>query len=199
MSEEKQLSENENLAEGQEKTEGKKGKSRNKKWWYTAAAAVLIGSGIGAYFLLSGKGEVKATQAGIMDVNGQLEASGNREEELKRIMDESMVAVSINSAPYFENGHAAGNLQIENLAFNRRLIQVEIYLNNDLEKGVKDKPIYKMDKLMPPNAHIKEDKLSMALSKGKYPATAYFITYDVEDPSKYLGQASVGMEITVGN
>lgn len=184
--------------EVKESTGTVKGKYTAKKLMaLSAATLVLIGAGIGAYFLLQ-KGDEGESQAAIMDVNGQLGNNGSREDEMKKMMDDSMVAVSINSMPYFETGASEGTLKIENMDFNKRLMSVEIHLDSNLENGIKDQPIYRTEKLLPPNSHISEDKLNTVLTKGVYPATAYITTYDVNDPGKYLGQASVGIEITVG-
>lgn len=175
------------------------GKKRFSKKWIALMCVGVICCGLCAYIAFKPSPIFEVSQAAIMDANGQLAPLGNREEELKKIMDDSKVAVSMNSMPYFENGSAKGNLKIENMEFNKRLMKVEIYLDKDLEAGIKDKPIYATEKLLPHNSHINEDVLSTALSKGVYPATAYITTFDVNDPSIYLGQASVGIEIVIGN
>lgn len=138
---------------------------------------------------------------GLLDANGELETTDPElEARLKAQMDDSMLAVSINSTPYLANGKADCNLQIENMSINTKPIMVEVYLDSDVEKKGEDAvPVYKTKGLLPPGSHIKDDKLDVELPTGQHKATAYFIGYDPEDMSKETGRAAVAIVITVDN
>lgn len=67
----------------------------------------------------------------VLPQNGALVSDTVSQEELQQMMDDSMIAISINATPVFADANSQGNLQIENLAINKRLLRVEIYLNSD--------------------------------------------------------------------
>lgn len=114
------------------------------------------------------------------------------------MMDDSMIAISINATPVFKDANSQGNLQIENLAINKRLFRVEIYLNSDVEQGDFSSPIYQTDSYLAPDSHIQNDTLDTKLPAGSYPCTAFFRSYALDQPHEYMGSASAGITITVG-
>ena len=71
----------------------------------------------------------------VLPQNGALVSDTVSQEELQQMMDDSMIAISINATPVFADANSQGNLQIENLAINKRLLRVEIYLNSDVDAG----------------------------------------------------------------
>ncbi|MCI9124911.1 MAG: hypothetical protein HFH35_12755 [Eubacterium sp.] len=114
-----------------------------------------------------------------------------RRAELQEMLDESMIAFSINTSPVFLNGTSAGNLMIENPGNNAKLIKVRILADGS------DEEIYASN-FIKPGSYIENAKLSKVLKKGTYPATAYFSAYQ-EDTGAYIGQTGAQITITVQN
>lgn len=114
-----------------------------------------------------------------------------RRAELQEMLDESMIAFSINTSPVFLNGTSAGNLMIENPGNNAKLIKVRILADGS------DEEIYASN-FIKPGSYIENAKLSKILKKGTYPATAYFSAYQ-EDTGAYIGQTGAQITITVQN
>ena len=124
---------------------------------------------------------------------GQLENKSNEEieAELDRVIDESSMAISINSNPVFVHGLAKGTLQIENSPANHYAQNVVITRDDNGEV------IYESG-LLQPNYHIQTDELDVDRDKGEYPCTATFTAYktDTED-GKLLEVGSSGCKIKV--
>ena len=126
-------------------------------------------------------------------LDGQLQGKTQEEiqAELDRRVEENMLAISINTAPEYENGTAEGNIRIENSPANHYIIAVEIQLDED------GRTVYKSDGIKPGQV-IEKAKLDEALSKGEYPATAYFIAYDQKN-YKEVGRAGAELTLKVLN
>lgn len=133
----------------------------------------------------------------VLPQNGALVSDTVSQEELQQMMDDSMIAISINATPVFADANSQGNLQIENLAINKRLFRIEIYLNSDIEQGDFSSPIYQTDGYLAPDSHIQNDTLDTKLPAGAYPCTAFFRSYALDDPHEYMGSASAGITITI--
>ena len=112
-----------------------------------------------------------------------------RQDELQQLLDESMIAFSINTSPVFATGSSEGNLMLENPANNAKLLMVEIYRDDTEEL------IYQ-SKALPVGSYIENVRLDKVLEPGEYAATAYFKAYHEEDGS-YIGQAGAAILITV--
>lgn len=126
----------------------------------------------------------------VVGEQGQLDSDTEKiEAELKKRMDESMVAVSINSRPYFETPESEGSLQIENMSINNTPVKVEIYDNNTGDK------IYDTKGVLEPASYIKTAKLDVKLAEGTYDCTAYFIKIA---GGQEVGKAAVGLNLTIG-
>lgn len=124
---------------------------------------------------------------------GQLEGKSNAEieEELNRIIDESSMAISINSNPVFIHGLSQGTIQIENSPANHYAQNVIITRNDNGEK------IYESGLLMP-NYHIQTDVLAVDLDAGEYECTATFTSYKVDGDEKIeVGSAACEIKVTV--
>lgn len=111
------------------------------------------------------------------------------QELMEKKVDESMLAISINSSPEFEDGKSKGTLRIENSATNRYNMKVRIITDSD------EKEIYYSDAIKPGQV-IKEDVLDVTLAKGEYPCTATFEAYDTENNEK-VGEAAAKLTIYI--
>lgn len=112
-----------------------------------------------------------------------------RQAELQRQLDESMISFSINTSPIFATGGSEGNLMLENPENNAKLLVVEIYIDATEELVYQSKAI-------PAGSYIENVRLDKLLEPGEYPATAYFKAYRESDQT-YIGQAGASINITV--
>ncbi|MEG0721432.1 MAG: hypothetical protein RR446_06760 [Lachnospiraceae bacterium] len=111
------------------------------------------------------------------------------QQRLNTVVSEGMMNVSMNPHPVFLDGKSPGTLRIENIEQNHYSYQVSITLDDTGEE------IYESG-LLDPGYFIDEAKLSTALAKGEYPATARFLAYEGAD-EKPIGAAVVKISITV--
>ncbi|MEG0630534.1 MAG: hypothetical protein RSG57_04020 [Christensenellaceae bacterium] len=93
------------------------------------------------------------------------------QERLNQVVTDSMLNISINSVPYFQNGQSEGNLRLENVQGNKYSFVVEIVRDDTGER------IYKSG-LIDPGYFVENAKLDVELAKGKYPCVATFTAYD---------------------
>lgn len=112
-----------------------------------------------------------------------------RRAELQQILDDSMIAFSVNTSPVFASGRADGNLMLENPENNAKLLVAEIYTDESNEL------IYS-SKALPPGSYIENVRLDKVLDPGEYAATVYFKAYRESDQS-YIGQSGAAITITV--
>lgn len=112
-----------------------------------------------------------------------------RQAELQKLLDESMIAFSINTSPVFASGGSEGNLMLENPANNAKLLVVEIYSDDTGE-------LLYQSKALPVGSYIENAALDKVLDPGEYPATAYFKGYR-EDDHSYIGQVGAAINISV--
>lgn len=111
------------------------------------------------------------------------------EEMMNNKVEESMLAISINTSPEFKDGEAKGSLRIENTARNRYNITVEIARNDNQQVIYKSKGIK-------PGQMIEYDQLDVKLSKGEYPCTATFNAFDPET-NEVVGKAAAIVNILI--
>lgn len=108
----------------------------------------------------------------------------------------SMLTISMNKVPVFENGKAKGNLQILNDEKNVYNQFVEIYiLDEDGNEFLE--PVYTSG-LIGIGQVLQEDTLDENLPAGKYNAVAYFTAVHPET-NAIAGKAGAKIEITVLN
>lgn len=113
------------------------------------------------------------------------------QQRLNTVVSEGMMNVSMNPHPVFVDGKSAGSLRIENIEQNHYSYQVTITLDDT------GKEIYQSG-LLEPGYFIDEAKLTTALKKGEYPATARFLAYQSLDSNeKPIGAAVLKITITV--
>ena len=153
-------------------------------------AAILAGAAGGGVYYISTHRE-----GGFLfddaAVDGNLEGMSEREirELMQNKVDESMLAISINTSPEFPDGASRGTLRIENNASNRYNMTVAIVRDDTGEM------IYQSAGIRP-GQMIEEDKLDMDLEKGDYPCTATFTAYETENNTP-MGEAAAKLTIRV--
>ena len=112
-------------------------------------------------------------------------------EKLNEKVAEGMINISMNTAPYFENGASEGNVMIVNESINNYPQQVEFIRNDTGEQ------IYQ-SKAIPVGSKIERAKLDAALPAGTYECTAYFHNLDPES-GEIIGTAGAIINITIKN
>ena len=166
-------------------------RTTRKKWVLTACAAgVALLLAAGAYFFaMRGPDDsLELADNATMGVLPGIDLA-QRQAELQALLDESMIAFSINTSPVFASGSSEGNLMLENPENNAKLLVVEIYRDDTGEM------IYQ-SKALPVGSYIENVALDKVLDPGEYPATAYFKGYR-EDDHSYIGQAGAAINISV--
>ena len=114
-----------------------------------------------------------------------------RQRELDSVVEEGMIAMSINGTP---SGKAAGadrgiNWLIENPSNQGKLIRVEVTRDDTGRK------IYETGAI-PPGSYVEEAPPDVALEAGVYDCTAVFYAYRQEN-EEYIGQAAVKLKLTL--
>ena len=112
-------------------------------------------------------------------------------EKLNEKVAEGMINISMNTAPYFENGTAEGNVMIVNEAINNYPQQVEFIRNDTGEQ------IYQ-SKAIPVGSKIERAALDVELPAGTYECTAMFHNLDPET-GNVIGTAGAIITITIKN
>ena len=112
-------------------------------------------------------------------------------ERLNQKVAEGMINISMNTAPYFENGKAEGNVMIVNESINNYPQQVEFIRNDTGEQ------IYQ-SKAIPVGSKIERAALDVELPAGTYECTAMFHNLDPET-GDIIGTAGAIITITIKN
>ena len=112
-------------------------------------------------------------------------------EKLNEKVAEGMINISMNTAPYFENGTADGNLMIVNESINNYPQKVQIVRNDTGEQ------IYESGAIAV-GSKIERAKLDTALPAGTYECTAYFHNLNPET-GEIIGTAGAIINITIKN
>ena len=110
-------------------------------------------------------------------------------EKLNEKVAEGMINISMNTAPYFENGKAEGNVMIVNESINNYPQQVEFVRNDTGEQ------IYESGAIAV-GSKIERAKLDVVLPAGTYECTAYFHNLDPET-GDIIGTAGAIINITI--
>ena len=116
---------------------------------------------------------------------------GEIAEKLNEKVAEGMISISMNTAPYFEDGTSEGNVMIVNEAINNYPQKVKIVRNDTGEQ------IYQSNAI-PVGSKIERAKLDVALPAGTYECTAYFHNLD-PDTGEIIGTAGAIINITIKN
>ena len=112
-------------------------------------------------------------------------------ERLNQKVEEGMINISMNTAPYFENGTAEGNLMLVNESINNYPQKVQIVRNDTGEQ------IYESGAIAV-GSKIERAKLDVVLLAGTYECTAYFHNLDPET-GDIIGTAGAIINITIKN
>ena len=110
-------------------------------------------------------------------------------ERLNQKVEEGMINISMNTAPYFENGTAEGNLILVNESINNYPQKVQIVRNDTGEQ------IYESGAIAV-GSKIERAKLDVVLPAGTYECTAYFHNLDPET-GDIIGTAGAIITITI--
>ena len=111
--------------------------------------------------------------------------------KLNEKVAEGMINISMNTAPYFENGASEGNIMIVNESINNYPQQVEFIRNDTGEQ------IYQ-SKAIPVGSKIERAALDVELPAGTYECTAMFHNLDPET-GDIIGTAGAIITITIKN
>ena len=112
-------------------------------------------------------------------------------EKLNEKVAEGMINISMNTAPYFEDSTAEGNLMIVNESINNYPQKVQIVRNDTGEQ------IYESGAIAV-GSKIERAKLDVVLPVGTYECTAYFHNLDPET-GEIIGTAGAIINITIKN
>ena len=112
-------------------------------------------------------------------------------EKLNEKVAEGMINISMNTAPYFEDGTSEGNVMIVNESINNYPQKVQIVRNDTGEQ------IYQSNAI-PVGSKIERAKLDVALPAGTYECTAYFHNLD-PNTGDIIGTAGAIINITIKN
>ena len=110
-------------------------------------------------------------------------------EKLNEKVAEGMINISMNTAPYFEDGKAEGNVMIVNESINNYPQQVEFIRNDTGEQ------IYQ-SKAIPVGSKIERAALDVELPAGTYECTAMFHNLDPVS-GEIIGTAGAIITITI--
>ena len=136
-----------------------------------------------------------AAQSGIVYDDSAIEGGWetlSQEEIEQRLNDKvqaGMINISCNTAPYFEDGKAEGNVMIVNESINNYPQQVE-FIRNDTGEH-----IYQ-SKAIPVGSKIERAALDVELPAGTYECTAYFHNLNPET-GEIIGTAGAIITITI--
>ena len=112
-------------------------------------------------------------------------------EKLNEKVAEGMINISMNTAPYFENGTTDGNLMIVNESINNYPQKVQI-IRNDTQEVIYESGAIAV------GSKIERAKLDSALPAGTYECTAYFHNLDPVS-GEIIGTAGAIINITIKN
>ena len=112
-------------------------------------------------------------------------------EKLNEKVAEGMINISMNTAPYFEDGKAEGNVMIVNESINNYPQQVEFIRNDTGEQ------VYQSNAI-PVGSKIERAALDVELPAGTYECTAMFHNLDPVS-GEVIGTAGAIINITIKN
>ena len=177
-----------------------KSNSRTAVW---IGAGVLAAVAIGAIIFIivtlrspMTKEEARA-KAGIVYDSSAVEGGWDQmtpeeiEAALNNKVSEGMINISMNTAPYFENGTVEGNLMLVNESINNYPQKVQIVRNDTGEQ------IYESGAIAV-GSKIERARLDVDLPAGTYECTAYFHNLDPESGA-IIGTAGAIIKINIIN
>ena len=132
-----------------------------------------------------------AYEANVVAGDSPGKSKEERQRELDSIVEEGMLAMSINATP---SGKGTGkdrsvNWLIENPGNQGKLIRVEVYRDDTGEK------IYETGAIKP-GSYVESAPPDVNLPVGEYDCTARFYTYRLET-EEYIGQAAAKIKLVI--
>ena len=173
-------------------------KSRNGRRafpWPPVVCVLAVILTAGFFFMREGKGteprESLVYEANIVSGDIPGKTKEERQRELDAIVEEGMLAMSINATPTGRTTGADRNINwlIENPSNQGKLIRVEIWRDDTGEK------VYETGAI-PPGNYVESAPLAAELKPGQYSCTARFYAYQEED-EQYIGQAAAQIRLTL--
>ena len=161
------------------------------------AAALTLGIFTAVRMLRKPAQDADDSKAGIVYDSAAIEGGWDNlspeeiAEKLNEKVAEGMINISMNTAPYFENGTAEGNVMIVNESINNYPQQVEFIRNDTGEQ------IYQ-SKAIPVGSKIERTALDVELPAGTYECTAMFHNLDPVS-GEIIGTAGAIINITIKN
>ncbi|MBS5065616.1 MAG: hypothetical protein KHZ58_17780 [Hungatella hathewayi] len=147
------------------------------------------------YFYLQGKQREPETEGLVYEANiveGDIpgKTPEERQRELDSIVEEGMLAMSINATPCGKTTGADRSINwlIENPSNQGKLIRVEVWRDDTAEK------IYETGAI-PPGNYVEAAPLSVELPPGEYRCTARFYAY--KEDETYIGQAAAQIQLVL--
>ena len=159
------------------------------------AAALTLGIFTAVRMLRKPAQDADDSKSGIVYDSSAVEGGWDNlspEEIAKKLNEkvaEGMINISMNTAPYFEDGKAEGNIMIVNESINNYPQQVEFIRNDTGEQ------IYQ-SKAIPVGSKIEHAALDVELPAGTYECTAMFHNLD-PDTGDIIGTAGAIITITI--
>ena len=161
------------------------------------AAALTIGIFTAVRMLRKPAQDADDSKAGIVYDSAAVEGGWDNlspeeiAEKLNEKVAEGMINISMNTAPYFENGTAEGNVMIVNESINNYPQQVAFILNDTQE-------VIYQSKAIPVGSKIERAALDVELPAGTYECTAMFHNLDPVS-GEIIGTAGAIINITIKN
>ena len=162
-----------------------------------ALAILVVIAVIVTFVVRNDEPKEPAVQSGIVYDDSAIEGGWDNlspeeiAEKLNEKVAEGMINISMNTAPYFEDGKAEGNVMIVNESINNYPQQVEFIRNDTGEQ------IYQ-SKAIPVGSKIERAALDVELPAGTYECTAMFHNLDPVS-GEIIGTAGAIINITIKN
>ncbi len=171
-------------------------KTKKNKKWIIVVVLLLAGAATALGMLRSGGAPPEISSRNQRDMDAMLgQMPGKTQQDyndvLNKLVEEGMFNISINSAIVCEGGVA--DLGIENIAQNRYMMQVDIYLQG--KNG--DKKVYESGIIAPGYYIERADVDTSGLAPGSYAAVAVFRAIDAEDETTEAGSSRIEITLTV--
>ena len=162
-----------------------------------ALAILVVIAAIVTFAVKKDEPKEPTTQSGIVYDGSAVEGGWDNlspeeiAEKLNEKVAEGMINISMNTAPYFEDGKAEGNVMIVNESINNYPQQVE-FIRNDTQE------VIYQSKAIPVGSKIERAALDVELPAGTYECTAMFHNLDPVS-GEIIGTAGAIINITIKN
>lgn len=170
--------------------EDKKKRGKKKLLWLLLLLLLLsIAGGIFYYVQQSRKSPLARDEDAL---GGML--PGKTPTEIQQLLDEKvaegMVNLSVMAEPVFEQGGKKGRLGLENAQGNNYSFQVDLVLDETQE-------VLYSSGLIDPGFYVEYVALNKTFEAGKYPASAVFTTYSLEETDEAIATTKVAVNLVI--